>query len=917
VAAGQTYQGLVDPGELLVLRVGPDGGVQVESESANELTAAAVQAVAAVPAWLAPDLSDALRRAETQTQDALAELILGVGDPDLVDEVGYTVARLAPEDVSNADLELVRRNAEQIYEVAPELEFAELVEVGEGADRYTTVRYRLLVDEAEVWWELPRDDYYDWVVHPQRDNGYLRFVDPTTGVDANADSGVFFRDYLWNDTEGLSSYRGQIALRWPNLIDDGWLGTADFGSSAPAHGILVEFDIDPIVLVRDADSGGPVAVSFVWGNGGCHNNTWPAADGWVYATTIPVEAAADAGDVALLENLLYAGGGNQQLPYDVLVYGSNYFGNPASVLVVRDRLPFDLGSDPNELLLQIGGYEVEVVDSQTFAALEIIVDEPVDPDPEVEGDEYVRHYPNGFSKIVVPSDQPLSLYQTLADKTEEVESFVNYGGVLELHLATRPEDDWSGLRLPTGIHSGGQDTIDQVLEIERYGYPLLKDAVAGAQYLWDGVQVTPEGAGAGHLPLDEGMTAVERLGWWTSQLLTMRVCEQKVWARVPSVQRSEKPERIAWNHYGNCGELGDLMTAGGRTALIPVMSVGTLADDHVWNEFPFQDVWVPLEASWSDSSWHVDDYRVAYDDDTGSSSNSIAGLVGWRGDGLIYDLLGRYEPEVIDDEDHIHGDYSRYVTLTVDVEDRVGVPVDGALVLVATPGFYDPEQLSVCTWGHTDRVGAVSFTVGEGNDYYFQVSSSLGILPGPNLVSSWLTAEETAEPGQEFDVVAVYEDAGLPLLADPVVAPPDAGFDEPILTVEVVAEREILYGQNLANDRTFAEPVTPGLVDVYVVDAENFARLSSGDQFQAAAATGQVDDVTIHLRLPRGSEWRAVVSNRRRQASAQQVTVDVVLDALGDDTGSVADGSCGCGAVGGRRPPARLVSLLLAAFRSR
>ncbi|MBW2278859.1 MAG: hypothetical protein JRF63_15305, partial [Deltaproteobacteria bacterium] len=312
---GQTYRGAIDPGELLTLRVGADGSVEVESESANELTPSAVDAIALVPAWLAPDLAETLRRAEPDSQDELAGLILGLVDPELIDEVGYTVARLAPEDVASADLSLVTRNAEMIYEVAPELAYVEIVEVGQGDERYTTVRYRLLVDDSEQWWELSRDDYYSWIVHPQRDNGALGLVDPTTGVDADPPAGRFFRDYLWHDADGLASYGNQVALRWPNLIDAALLTAAEFGSTAPAHGILEELDIDPIVLIRDADTGEPVAVTFVWGTSGCHTNTWPGADGWVYATTIPVEAAADAGDYELLENLLFAGGGNRQLPY--------------------------------------------------------------------------------------------------------------------------------------------------------------------------------------------------------------------------------------------------------------------------------------------------------------------------------------------------------------------------------------------------------------------------------------------------------------------------------------------------------------------------------------------------------------------------------------------------------------------------
>ncbi len=909
-AGAQTIDdGFVGPGGLLVLEVGADGEVSVVSQSEMQLTDAAAQAVSAVPGWLAPALAENLRRLEAGLQDELATLILDAGD-QVIDEVGWTVAHMAPEDLEGANPELIAINADLIYEAAPALPYVDLVEVGDGDERYTTCRYSILFDGDEEQLELTREEYYRWVVHPQREDGLLRYTDPSTGGDFGPPGGQFFREYFWLDAFDQRSYRLQVALREPNLVDAELLTSVDFGGQAPAFGALDSFEVDPIELLLDSETGETVAATFVWGGNGCHSASKPNASGWVYATTVPLEAAAEAGHDELLENMLAAGGGNLEMPYDVLTNNAGYMGAPATVLEVRDRIPFDLDEDPIPPLLESMMYEVEVIDSAAFSAAPLVVEELIDPDPESEGDEYTRSYP-AHLKLVIPSDQPLALYQALVDRSDEVEAFVEAGGILELHLATRAEDDWSGMRMPTGITCAGQSAADAASAIEAGGYPLLAEAMGGAEHLWDGTEVRPGQGGTGTLPLDEEMTALERLGWWVAQMLSMRIAEQQVWSRSGWVERAIEPERIAWNHFGNCGELQDMLTAAGRTALIPVMPVSTLADDHVWNEFLFADGWHPLQVSWSDAGWHLDDYSVGMDADVGGGK-TISGLMGFRGDGWVENLLGRYETEVVDDENHIDGDYSHSVTLEATVLDGAGEPVDGAEVMVITEDYYDSSSAAGCAWDYTDRLGLVSIPTGENNKYCVQVRSSLGTI-GFSFDDPWLTAEETAEGGQLFSKTLSYDESLMPLPPEPQLALPDASLEagDPLLALNLIAEREILRGTSPLSGRTFAESRGAGELDVYVVDAANLEALTAGEPFQAALAEAAVSDGLLELPVPAGSEWYVAVSNARRQAAVQQVLLDVALDtspAAGSGSGK---GGCGCRAAG-RRQRASLPLLLLA-----
>ncbi|MFO8073190.1 MAG: transglutaminase domain-containing protein [Polyangia bacterium] len=908
--AQTTYDGFVDPGGLLVLEVAADGEVSVVSQSEMQLIGAAADAVSAVPGWLAPALAENLRRLDADLQDELAALIAGAGD-QVADEVGWTVAHMAPEDLEQAKLELIAINADMIYEAAPALPYVDLVEVGDGDERYTTCRYSILFDGVEEQLELTREEYYRWVVHPQREDGLLRYIDPSTGGDFGPPDGQFFREYFWLDVFDQRSYRLQVALREPNLIDAELLDSVDFGGQAPAFGPLDSFEVDPIELLLDSETGETVAATFVWGGNGCHSASKPNASGWVYATTVPLEAAAAAGHDELLENMLAAGGGNLKMPYDVLTSNAGYIGSPASVLEVRDRIPFDLAQDPIPPLLESMMYEVEVIDSAAFLETPLVVEELIDPDPESEGDEYTRTY-SAHLKLVIPSDQPLALYQALVERSDEVEAFVEAGGILELHLATRPSDDWSGMRMPTGITCAGQSAADASVAIEAGGYPLLAETMGEAEHLWNGSRISPGQGGSGTLPLDDEMTALERLGWWVSQMLSMRIAEQQVWSRSGWVERAVEPERIGWNHFGNCGELQDMLTAAGRTALIPVMPVSTLADDHVWNEFLFADGWHPLQVSWSDAGWHLDDYSVGMDADV-SGGKTISGLMGFRGDGWSENLLGRYESEVIDDEDHIDGDYSRHVTLEVTVLDAAGEPVDGAEVMVITEDYYDSSSAVGCAWDYTDRLGLASIPAGENNKYCVQVRSSLGTI-GFSFDDPWLTAEETAEGGQVFSKTLSYDQSLMPLPPEPQPAPPDASLEagDPLLALGLTAEREILRGTSPLSGRTFAENRGAGELDVYVVDTANFEALTAGEPFEAALAETAVSDELLELPVPAGSEWYVAISNARRQAAVQQVFLDVALDTSpADESGK---GGCGCRAAGRRRstrPPWLLLAQLL------
>jgi hypothetical protein len=84
-------------------------------------------------------------------------------NPKMFDEIAFVIAQTSPEILRTmarmGQANIVTRNAKTIYEYAPTLPYLKLVEYPD----YTTISYKVAGKESE----LPRDDYYWYVVHPR------------------------------------------------------------------------------------------------------------------------------------------------------------------------------------------------------------------------------------------------------------------------------------------------------------------------------------------------------------------------------------------------------------------------------------------------------------------------------------------------------------------------------------------------------------------------------------------------------------------------------------------------------------------------------------------------------------------------------------------------------------------------------
>ncbi|MBU1537351.1 hypothetical protein KKF84_18695, partial [Myxococcota bacterium] len=514
----------LNPSETLVLRLLPyaqEVQVDVEYGHGRSLTTQAREALALAPSWIRPALFDTLSRLDLVNQAAISELITlaYAEDPRYVDEVAFSIAHLPMEDLlydnptfhTSFDPELLMENVRGIYAAGEFIHFASLVERLEGTDQaYTTV----LLTMADGEWEVPRDMYYWYVVHPRLADDSALYIDPRTGNPSPRDErGVFWRTMVWAEDPD-PDYTFPSTLKAPSAVDNLSDYTADGGLEIPGADAVIEV----------AGPGGePLMLHYARGRG------------MVYATTLPVENSSGP----LMENLVSAGFGHGSVL-------APYLGEP--VLLLKERNPFM--DNVVEEYLQAEGFDFTVLDSTGITALSGEADLA------------------GFKKIIIAGDQPLSLYLALEAQADIFEAWLDtYASKVLLFLGAMDSgheaDDWSQTTLPLGFTRVNQGNL---LTGTPRGYPTFRQVItlgasAPGNYVWDG---------AAHANLsgqrffsDQDMV-LDRLGYLVSQTLELNVSEIPAEYRGPdgdcpscSVVRSPYPQRIIYQHYGNCGELQD------------------------------------------------------------------------------------------------------------------------------------------------------------------------------------------------------------------------------------------------------------------------------------------------------------------------------------------------------------------------
>jgi len=837
-----SYDVVVEPGQIIAVKLdAATGTFEPDVLFGKALTDTAREAVEAAPAWMRHLLEWRLSSFEPMVQEALAGAILGVEDPRYLDEVAFTAASLWSYDVRETGFvpEIIEENARVIYEMDAVLDYVELVEVGDPAtddDFYTTVRFTLPDGETVL---IDRDAYYWYVVHPRFSNEIFGYIDPTSGRGERlADGGVLWRSYYAYQHEDPARCAWlHFIMEHPNMISDEVLD----GLSSPAQGYLEAFELDPLVLASESGTGRPVLTQYAWPGG--------YYDGTVIATTIPLELEHEDGHTELLENLVKAGSASAMLRP----------GEGHRTALIKDRDPWGVATV--EAALASAGLEYDVYGSDEIGSITLAT----------------------YHKVIVPSAQPRVLYERLAAEDAAFRAWllpeggaedIGYERVLEIHGAIdldHPEDDWCGIVLPGGFTCAHQ-TDTAIDSISLGGYPKLLDALDDATILWDRV-----GEGfSGNLPLEPDAHALRAIGFFGTQNMVDRCAEIPSYYGGPDGEcptcngqtlsqtlRSRYPQRTLYLHFGNCGEMQQVLGAASRAALVPVAHVDSYGQDHVWDEFYLDDRWWHYEIGRSDGGTSID---TRHDQAWGS-------VVRWRGDGWTENTTPLYSAETF--------------TIEFTVTDSAGNPVDGATVVLATDynkvvGGTVPIVWSNFVW--TDREGRASIELGTGYNVYYRVESSIGMFPGEEGVEKAACIDgydPRGRPCPENSSVAdaVYSfDVTLPgTLPSPSVTVLEPG-GERLLGLDVEVGPDVLIGSNPMASQRFFHTRGQGVLDVYVVDSENLELVRAGSAFEALGSWPEVTEVLDDVSVDLDEDLYIVLSSTSTADTGAQATLTVTHD---------------------------------------
>ncbi len=615
---------------------------------------------------------------------ALSNLLVSNTDPLLDDEIAWVLSHMTVRDLVylSSEPELIAENAQLIYERATLLNYVDIVELDGGK---TTLTYWITRDDETVQWQLPEEMYYRAVVNMKMDFERVQRIDPTTGDPASAPDGIFWRPYYLDAEEPPIAYSAHDVFTLPNNLHGDQFPTLQTERDA----VFADFAIGPRILVRRSSDGLPVMVEFTFGNSS-YGNDDQGPDGSVLASLIAVEKLADKN---LLKNMLGFLNGHAQL---------NRFKH---TLVVKDRDPFGSATVTDTLTEMEMTYTV--MDSSAFAALN-------------------ANALDVYRKVIVPSDQPLALYQVLADRKSDLEGYIDRGGVLQLHGAVENDVDlWDGLVMPGGFtrQTLGTTTRDT---LEEGGFYKLTEVMTATNLAWDGQR--HDGIG-GERKLDPETFALDKIGFFVGDLLNYNVSEY--FSMHPTADRAVQPVRTAYNHFGNCGEIQDTIGAAARASLIPTLLVTDHPEDHVWNQVYLDDRWFPFQVDWSDLHTRIANPGVSYDKQQGGGKDCSC-ILSIEPDGTVRSVIG---------------DYSDSITITVRITDADDRPVDGAHVQLSSETYYSSD-LTACIWGPTDDNGEITFEVGEHQNYYIRVESVLGNYPEDG--ATQILTDTATDAGESF-----------------------------------------------------------------------------------------------------------------------------------------------------------------------
>ena len=374
------------------------------------------------------------------------------------------------------------------------------------------------------------------------------------------------------------------------------------------------------------------------------------------------------------------------------------------------------------------------------------------------------------------------------------------------------------------------------------GYPLMQAVITPLAVLWDGQQ---HDLSAGR-PFTPDMLVLDAIGNWVSETVPYPAAGN----------RPIQPNQIAHEHDGNCGELQDLLCAAARACLVPCLCTMDILEDHVWCEFWWDGTWHPYQVDLGHGPTHIANPGIAYDRDMGGSKDCSC-IWDWRNDGFTWESIATY---------------SETCLLTITIEDPYGIPVDNAEVTLASEFYYSPYTLYPGLISNTGPDGTVQFELGNLQNYYVRVVTSLGNYPtsgyaliisdsqtGEHYQWSWTTTGEMIQLAMTPETPGAYSDYVIEVI-----------YDLPY---------DVLFGKDIFDSPLsfYSEPVPDGHLDFFIADAANFAGYQARDPFHAYEIAEGLTSNHVFFHTPSLEDYYIVLSGAEHHGLSTRADVTVRL----------------------------------------
>lgn len=353
------------------------------------------------------------------------------------------------------------------------------------------------------------------------------------------------------------------------------------------------------------------------------------------------------------------------------------------------------------------------------------------------------------------------------------------------------------------------------------GHTLIKEKLEDINYLWDGNSFLYN-------------TEIKAIGDWVANTIRYEIIGN----------RSGQPNIIAHEHTGYCGETQKIVAAAHRTALNPINGIMNYAEDHVWCEF-YERGWYHLDGAVNNPYMYTDGW-----------GKDMSSIWAWNGDSSIYEVTSRY----LHPEDRI--------TVEFNIVDGYNNPVDGAIVTVLVKGLKDitwykeyfseiinkiwdkiPEifkgiiltriydklqeiidgadevidasQISI--WNYTDTNGRCQFELGKNDEYIFLIQKTDIRYPWP---LSRFNRIKTLSETKDITYNIRFNDFSNKIPEHKLLDEINGNYDCNLIfnLTAYQLQRNIITGD-------IGTYYFQGIIDLYIVDEENFKLYQSGKKF--------------------------------------------------------------------------------------